>query len=145
MEYLLTMNSSLPITLGRLFKHLDVNIPRYMTGGPGTFLTIFNLLSSKRNTLFSGYLFTRESLRRVVEIGFNQNLCSTFNILNGADDLILGNFIKIRRLIQLELSFHRFRSMPGNSERHICRRQRSRWPSSIYPLCCGQIIQWWHF
>jgi hypothetical protein len=40
MEYLLTMDSSLPITLGRMFKHLDVNIPRYMTGGPGTFLTI---------------------------------------------------------------------------------------------------------
>ena len=48
-----------------------------------------------RNTLYSGYLLTRESLRRIVEIGFNQNLCSTFNLAGFADDLILGNVMKI--------------------------------------------------
>jgi hypothetical protein len=37
MEYLLTMNSSLPIILGRMFKQLPYNVTRYMTGGPGTF------------------------------------------------------------------------------------------------------------
>ena len=35
MEYLLTMNSSLPITLGRMFKNPNINVPKYMTGGPG--------------------------------------------------------------------------------------------------------------
>ena len=34
MEYLLTMDSSLPITLGRMFK--QSRVARYMTGGPGT-------------------------------------------------------------------------------------------------------------
>ena len=46
--------------------------------------------------MYSGYLFTRETLRRIVEIGLNQNLCSTFNIPGGGDDIILGNLNHIK-------------------------------------------------
>ena len=55
----------------------------------------FNLLL---NTIlfYSGYLFTRESLRRIVEIGFHQNLCSTFNLPGAADDMILGNLLNTK-------------------------------------------------
>ena len=95
MEYLLTMNSSLPIILGRMFKQPPFNVTRFMTGGPGAFYLFQFQLTPEDDTLYSGYLFTRESLRRVVEIGFNQNLCSTFNLSGQSDDMILGNFIDI--------------------------------------------------
>jgi hypothetical protein len=43
MEYLLAMNSSLPITLGRMFK--QPLAPKYMTGGPGAdYLNLFFLI-----------------------------------------------------------------------------------------------------
>ena len=60
---------------------------------------------SNRNTFYSGYLFTRESLRRIVEMGFNQNLFSTFKMGGFLDDLILGNVIQMQHIIDLIFNF----------------------------------------
>ena len=75
-SYLATLNSSEPLFVGHKFP--TEQDAWFLSGGAGN--KVHSLIENKvnKNVLFlAGYVLTRESIRRLVEHGLDQNLCPT--------------------------------------------------------------------